>query len=175
MADKPIHKSGFLFDLILAVIMFSLGVVLGPKIFAPGVQFPPPPPSDSPIPSPPTSWANKANLPGNSFATAFNLVPGFDVNGSLNAQNVEDFYTFTVDHTSKVRLTGTNTPQDYRWYLYDSNYQLIASTVRSGVVEGLSSVVLQNPGRYYLRVIGKYSDANSLPYTIRLDISSFFN
>lgn len=124
------------------------------------------------VPLPP-DWSQKENLPGNSFETAIPLTIGFQTQGTINENNVIDYYSFVLKSPSKVIFDITNVPKSLYWILYDNTHKEIASSYRTGLLSGSSQVSLQNPETYYIKVWADYSQWTNYPYTIRLSILPF--
>lgn len=121
----------------------------------------------------PSDWSQKENLPGNSFETAIPLSIGIQTQGTLNENNVIDYYSFTLKDPAKVLFDITNVPKSLYWILYDSNFKEIAASYRTGTASGTSQVSLQNQGLYYIKVWADYSQWTNYPYTIRLSVLPF--
>lgn len=173
---RKINKGLILKYLLLVVIIFGLGIGSGiiiqrynqPKVFPLASQ---PNPLDLPIPQ---SWKSVENQPSNSFATAIDLVPGYDTQGTLGPGNILDYYKFTIKQPAKVQMTVSNLPQEFNSVYYDANYNEIGHTLRTGSISGVTVISLQNPGKYYVKIFGNYTDVVNLPYTIRVSILPFF-
>ncbi len=124
----------------------------------------------------PPGWQSKENLPGNSFATAFQLNPGVKTQGTLNADNALDFYFFNLKEPSQIIIDVTDVPKTFSWILYDAQFKEVAYTLRSGTTEGSTKVTIQNPGKYYIRTWAEYGQTyTNFPYTIRLSVLPFFD
>jgi hypothetical protein len=122
----------------------------------------------------PSNWETQEKLPGNSFDNAFPLNPGIKTQGTLNGDNVLDFYTFSLSGSSDVILNVTNVPKALYLVLYDQNKNQIASTYRTGAVQGSTQVNLQYAGKYYIKVWADCHTVTNYPYTIRLSIMPDF-
>src|SRR5258708_16992810 len=122
----------------------------------------------------PANWKGKEKLPGNSFATALDIIPGYDTQGTLNPGNIVDYYAFKIDQPAKINITVSNLPNDFGMVYYDSNFKQIGYTLRNGSISGATTISIQNPGKYYIKVLGNYSEPGNNPYVIRISIQSFF-
>ncbi len=125
------------------------------------------------VPLPP-DWSSKASLPGNSFETAFSLIPGVATQGTINDNDAIDFYSFTLKDPSHIIVDVTDVPKSLYWVLYDDQRKQIATTYRSGSTTGSTQVLIQNPGTYYIEVWADYHELSNYPYTIRLSILPYF-
>lgn len=123
----------------------------------------------------PSDWAKKENLPGNSFKSAFSLNTGINTQGTLNENNVIDYYFFILQNPSQVVVNVTNIPKALYWVLYDSDFHEVSSTYRTGASEGSTQIALQNPGKYYVKVWADYHQTTNYPYTIRLNVLPYFD
>lgn len=158
----------------LVLVVFILGIGIGTFILA-KARFPllvketnPSSPLTVPLPA---NWKFQEALPGNSFATAFDLTPGYDTEGTLNPGNILDYYVFSLKQPSKITVSVTNVPSDFAMAFYNNNFNEIGHTIRNGSIGGSTILSLQS-GKYYIKVIGNYTEVTNNPYTIRLDIQS---
>lgn len=179
---NKLKKNGLLWPITACVVFFIIGIFVGRTWYMLSLHVAINQPSTNstlltfnipqvPLPS---DWTSKENLPGNSFATAYPLNAGIETQGTLDVENIIDYYTFSIKDPSQIILNVTDIPKALYWVLYDGQYKEIASTYRTGVAKGSTQLALENPGKYYIRVWADYHQLTNYPYTIRLNILPYF-
>lgn len=113
--------------------------------------------------------------PDDTFNNANVLVPGYQTQGTFSSATDVDMYTFTTNTPANIQLILQNTPAEYSLSIYDSNKVVIASSQRLGFLQSTSVLAIPDPGKYYIKLIGKGqgSDNSNYPYTILFNILPF--
>lgn len=119
----------------------------------------------------PTSHSEQE--PNDSFATATPLTLGLDTQGTLTTGKDVDYYSFTVPAPGKIQITLDKLPKRYEFYVYDPQKDLIAQSARAGFASTISTVIAQNPGKYYFKMFTNYNEPSNYPYTIRVSVIPF--
>ena len=103
----------------------------------------------------------------NSFASANTLIAGDDIYGKISSSTDTDYFKVRFYTTGKTNLWLGSIPSgtDYDIYVYDQNFNQIASSLRGSnydeMISGLSVTADQN---YYVKVVGYNSTFNTNQY-----------
>lgn len=173
------HK--FFYALLFGVLIFLIGLFFGSSLGKGKVVTNLPKPLQStqqsnptPTQKPTAGSTYQENEPDNSFEQAVSLPLGIDIQGSVNSPGDVDFYSFPVELPARVRFTLTNLPSEYQLIVYNPRRQMIGSSDRTGFLDTISTIQVQETGKYYVQITGKKTNINTLPYTIRVSILPFF-
>lgn len=139
---------------------------------------PPPTATATAMPCPPTSGPYE---PNNNFAQAASITgssAGTDYDAFIECPVDQDYYTFwttvPTDKTRNIVIELKNIPPstDYDLYLYDSSYQEIASSKKSGNADESIYYATCIPGTptYYIQVKPFAGYNPSAPYRLRLQL-----
>ena len=107
--------------------------------------------------------ATRIVLPGTTQGQVDDLSPGW-----RNRNYDDDWFWFQVAVAGSVRI-GTTSAFDTWGQLYDSDRIWLETDDDSGPSSNFRIVRTLNPGIYYVRVTGRYTDSSLGPYTLHLD------
>lgn len=115
-----------------------------------------------------TVWESESN---NSFSSADNIQDDDDVYGYINPMYDYDYYKITFSEIGKANFYLGSIPSglDYDLFVYDNNYNLIATSANGSNTSELISGEPVAASTYYVKVdgyVGSYSSSDS--YLLRV-------
>ncbi|NLD49488.1 MAG: hypothetical protein GX660_20220, partial [Clostridiaceae bacterium] len=121
----------------------------------------------------PEDTAPDAYEPNDSVETATNISTDTSVNGTINISTDEDFYVVNVSSTGRLTVVLDNIPWgcDYELIVYDANSQIVAGSWFSGTIPEKASILVDEPGDYYIRVYSYSGSDPSSSYKLTTTIS----
>lgn len=156
--------------IITLIIGGIAGYLLTFQYFPRIVSFPEPTITNQKLPKQP-----QEQEPNDTFATATPIQFGFETDGSLASLNDIDNFKFRINDASRIRIELNNVPHEYEMKVFDSNYNVIASTYRIGFDE--SSAVFTAPvaGTYYIQFKQAGKTFFQSPYSITVSVLEILN
>jgi pimeloyl-ACP methyl ester carboxylesterase len=129
--------------------------------------------SDSEVRSFLVTYESESN---NAFASANTLIAGDDIYGRISSSSDTDYYKVTFSQTGVANFWLGQVPSntDYDLYVYDQNFNQVASSLRASNNDEMITAKTVTAGQpYYIKVVGYNStfDANNY-YDLRVTNSA---
>ncbi|MEI5909332.1 M4 family metallopeptidase [Bacillus spongiae] len=105
-----------------------------------------------------------------TFEAAYQLTDDEVYTTTISSATDKDYYSFTSDVDGEITVNLTNltvdVPVDYELYLYDSNKQLIETSVADEASNESIVLSTSEAGTYYVEVVGLDDTISESPYSI---------